>query len=193
MTLAGYVGSAADLDAAIERLQAVPGVGAITHSVAVMPPPLCGMLDALPAAAFAAGAGGPRLDVGGIDGLYRAGESLRLTITAPPGQDAHLTIDYFDSKDDIVAHLLPNDIRPDGRVAAGAQVVIGDLPAERERYRVSAPFGTHMIVAVATSRPLFETPPAMLDDKATYLPRLAEALRSQPDARLVVAPVLFEP
>jgi len=196
LALAGYVGAAADLDAAVARLQAVPGVGPIDRRVAIMPPPLCGVLDALPAAAvLAAGAAdGPRLAVGGADGFYRAGESLRLTVTAPPGHDGYLYVDYIDSQDDVVAHLLPNDVRPDARIAAGQQIVIGELPAERGRYQVAAPFGTHMILVVSTRVPLFDaSSPSVLDSRTAYLPRLAQALQAHPDARIAYAPLTFAP
>ncbi len=193
VTLTGYVGAAADLDAALSRLQAVPGVRTIANRVAVMPPPLCGALGTLPAAALAAAGGsdGPRLDIGGANGLYRQGEALRIAVTAPAGPDGHLYIDYVDAQENSVIHLLPNEkTRPENRVAAGVQVVIGDRSGER--YQVRPPFGTNMILVVSTRRPLFDGPPPPLQEaRDAYLARLAGALQSQPDARLLYAPIVF--
>jgi class 3 adenylate cyclase len=189
--LAGYVGSAADLDAAVAKLQAVPGVRTIAHRVAVLPSPLCDLLGTLPpAAVLAAGAAdGPRLDVGGANGLYREGEILRIAVTAPAGQDGFLSIDYVDAQDDSVIHLLPNDIRPNGRVATGQQVVIGER--SDERYTVGPPFGINMILVVSAPRPLFGGPPLMTEKRDAYIARLAAALQAQPDARIAYAPVVF--
>jgi class 3 adenylate cyclase len=190
VTLTGYVGAAADLDAALSRLQAVPGVRTVANRVAVLPPPLCGALGTLPAAALTAGGSdGPRLDVGGANGLYRQGETLRIAVTAPAGADGHLYIDYVDAQENSVIHLLPNDKRTDNRVAAGQQAVIGDRPGER--YQVRPPFGTNMILVVSTRRPLFAGPPPLQEARDAYLARLAAALQSQPDARLLYAPIVF--
>jgi hypothetical protein len=191
VTLTGYVGSAADLDAAVARLQAVAGVGTIANRVAVLPPPLCNMLDSLPAAPMlaAGGPGGPRLEVGGAGGLYRDGEVLRIAVTAPAGQDGHLYIDYLDAQDDSVIHLMPNDLRKDSRVAAGRQVVIGER--SDERYQVGPPFGTNLILVVSTRRPLFEGPALMVEKRDAYLARLAAALQAHPDAAIAYAPLVF--
>ena len=191
VTLSGYVGAAADLDAALARVRAVPGVGAVSHSVVVAPPPLCRMLDALPAdlVLAAGGPGGPRLDVGGAGGLYHEGEILRVAAAAPAGYDGHLYIDYLDAHDDSVVHLLPNDLRPESRVAAGGQIVIGEQA--NERYRVGPPFGPNLILVVSTRFPLFDGKPLMQEKRDAYLARLAAALQSHPDAAIAYAPVVF--
>jgi class 3 adenylate cyclase len=192
IALTGYVGAAADLDTAVARLAALPGAGEIVHRVSVLPPPLCGVLDALPAAVLstAGGAAAPRLSVGGV---YHEGESLMLAVAAPAGADVYLTVDYVDAKENYVVHLLPNDIRPDGRVAAGRQLVLGDLPAEQNRYRVAPPFGTNLILVLATPRPLFDAPRPPLDSIEEYIPNLARALEAQPGAAIAYAPITFAP
>jgi class 3 adenylate cyclase len=187
VTLTGYVGAAADRDAAVARLQGLPGV-TVVQRVVVAPPPLCGMLDALPAAPLLA-AGGPAVDVGGAAGVYREGDILRLAVTAPAGNDGHLYIDYLDAQSNDVLHLMPNDLRPESRVAAGQRIVIGE-PAN-ERYTVGPPFGANLILVIATPRPLFEAKPPLQEKRDAYLARLAAALQSHPDARIAYAPVVF--
>jgi hypothetical protein len=190
----GYVGAEADAKVVAARLAALPGAGAVTPAVAVLPPPLCRVLDAVPAqAALAANdAAAPRLAVGGDNGVYHDGDNLLVTVTAP-ASDGYLYVGYIDGAANLVAHLLPNDIRADNRVIAGQQVVIGKLPQEVARYGFQPPYGTNLIIVLATKRPLFDAPLSKLSELDQYLPKLAAALQAQPDALVAYATVVGAP
>lgn len=178
IAVAGYVGSAADGDAAVARLAALPGAAAVTRDIAVLPAPLCSLLSLLPADAVLRrdDPAAPRLAVGGNGGVYRVGESLLITATATTAFDGHLYVLYVDAEGQYVAHLLPNDLRADSRVAAGQQVTIGDMPAEIDRYRIEPPLGTNMVLVLSTRGPLYDGARPKLEKTAEFLPELQRML-----------------
>ena len=195
IAVSGYVGADADAKAAVTRLAALPGAGPVTPRIAVMPPPLCQVLDAVPAPAVLAAnaAAGPGLAVGGANGVYRDGDSLLVSVTAPAAYDGYLYVDYVDGAGKYVAHLLPNDLRPDNHVIAGQQIVIGKMSQEVARYGFQPPYGTNLIVVLSTRRPLFDAPVSKWSELAQFLPRFAQALQAQPDALVAYAAVVGAP
>jgi len=173
----GYVASEADRNKAAARLAALPNAGQIDNAVVVMTPPLCQVLDVLRAeTAFALGA--PGLDPGGVAGVYREGDHIKVAVTAPAGFDGYLYVDYIDATDHYVLHLLPNnDFRRNNRVSAGEQIVIGSLPAEYDLYVIQPPFGTNLIVAVTSRQPLFDRMRKTQESVDEYLPALRSSLK----------------
>jgi len=192
IAVSGYVGADADAKAAVARLAALPGAGPVTPRIAVMPPPLCQVLDAVPAPAVLAAndAAAPGLAVGGANGVYRDGDSLLVSVTAPSAYDGYLYVDYVDGQEKIVAHLLPNDLRPDNHVIAGQQIVIGKMPQEIARYGFRPPYGTNLVIVLSTRRPLFDAPVSKWSELAQFLPKFAQALQAQPDALVAYATVV---
>jgi hypothetical protein len=195
IAVSGYVGAEADAKAAAARLAALPGAGPVTRTIAVLPPPLCIALDAVPAkAALAANdAAGPQLAVGGDRGVYHDGNHLLVTITAPAAYDGYLYVGYVDGGEKYIAHLLPNDLRSDNHVIAGQQVVIGKLPPEVARYGFQPPHGTNLVIVVSTRTPLFDAPLSKWSELKEFLPKLAQALQARPDARIAYATVVGAP
>ncbi len=84
-----------------------------------------------------------------------------------------LELDYF-SSDGGLAHLHPTALGPARQEAAGALVRFGDTA--RERWQVDAPFGTDMVVAIASSAPLFTSPRPADETADAYLQALRTAL-----------------
>jgi hypothetical protein len=167
----------------------------VTPGIAVIPPPLCQVLDVVPAkAVLAANApAAPQLAVGGDHGVYHDGDHLLVSVTAPMAYDGYLYIDYVDGAENIVAHLLPNDLRSDSHVIAGQQIVIGKLPQEIARYGFRPPYGANLIVVISTRRPLFDAPVSKWSELKQYLPKLAQALKAQPDALVAYGMVIGKP
>ena len=182
-TASGYVGAESDSQKALAGIAAVPGIGNVTNGIIVMKPPLCDALGLLAQQASLGPeqAGAPQVDPGGIGGVYREGDHLKVGVTATSSFDGYLYIDYYDAAERYVVHLLPNELRPDNRVKAGQQVVIGTLPEEIKNYTVSPPFGTNMIVAMSSPRPLFAGQHPLLEQADDYLPVLRKALKSMAD------------
>jgi hypothetical protein len=195
IAVGGYVGAEADAKAAVARLAGLPGVGPVTRTIAVLPPPLCIVLDAVPAKPVLAanGADGPQLAVGGDHGVYHDRDHLLVTVTAPAAYDGYLYVGYVDSGTKQVVHLLPNDLRGDNRVIAGQQVVIGRMEAESARYGFQPPHGTNLAIVVSTRTPLFDAPLSKVSELQQFLPKLSQALQAQPDARIAYATVVGAP
>jgi hypothetical protein len=135
----------------------------------------------------------PRLAVGGDNGVYRDGDHLLVTVTAPSTADGYLYVGYVDGAEKQVVHLLPNDLRADSHVIAGQQVVIGKMPQEFARYGFQPPYGTNLVIAIVTRTPLFDAPLSKVSELTQFLPKLTQALQAQPDARLAYATVVGAP
>ena len=191
ITASGYVASEADRAAAAEQLSKLPDVGRVENAVAVMKPPLCEALDLLRETTAYGAPAAPRIDPGGVAGVYREGDNLKLTVTAM--SDGYLYVDYVDAENDAtyvptaagetdryVLHLLPNDRwRSEERpVKAGEEVVIGTLPDEVASYVIRPPFGTYLISAIVSPERLFERPRTIEEPAEAYFPDLRERLTS---------------
>jgi hypothetical protein len=176
----GYVASDADNRQVTARLQALPDAGRINNQVAVMQPPLCDALGILADSTSTRlnDPAGPQIDPGGALGTYFAGQNLRIGVTATTLFQGYLYIDYIDGAEGYVVHLFPNEFRRDNAVEAGAKVDIGTLPQEIAGYRVKAPFGTSLVIAVSTPEPLFAALRPTFEEKADARQYLAE-LRQQ--------------
>jgi hypothetical protein len=178
ITASGFAGSEADREQVTRLLQGVPKVGRIDNAVAVMPWPLCGAMDAVrEQAAFNLGLPQtPGIDPGGANGVYLAGDHLLIGVTAPDF-DGYLYLDYYDAAEKYVVHLLPNEMRPDNRVRAGQQIVVGTLPQEKKSYEVRPPFGSNLLVAIASPEPLFDRPRPLVEQPADeYVAALRSSL-----------------
>ena len=90
-----------------------------------------------------------------------------------PDFPAWLEVDYF-SSDGSVSHLHPTQVTPATLARAGSTVTLGNTP--KERWQVDAPFGTDMIVAIASSSPLFSGPRPADETVPDYLAALRRAL-----------------
>ena len=172
----GYVASDADNQQVTGRLQALPDVGRINNQVAVMRPPLCDALGILAGSTSMRlnDPAGPQIDPGGALGTYFAGQNLRIGVTATSLFKGYLYIDYIDGAEGYVVHLFPNEFRRANAVEAGAKVDIGTLPQEIQGYRVKAPFGTSLVIAVSTPEPLFGALRPTFEEKADARQYLAE-------------------
>jgi serine/threonine protein kinase len=189
ITASGYVASESDRAVAAEQLNKLPDVGRVENAVAVMKPPLCEALDLLRATTAYGAPTAPRIDPGGLAGVYREGDNLKLTVTAM--SDGYLYVDYVDAENDAtyvptaagetdryVLHLLPNDRwRSEERpVKAGEEVVIGTLPEEVASYVIRPPFGTYLISAIVSPERLFERPRTIEEPAEAYFSDLRERL-----------------
>jgi serine/threonine-protein kinase len=96
-----------------------------------------------------------------------------------PDFPAWLELDYF-SSDGSVSHLHPTTVNPATLARAGGTVIFGNTT--KERWQVDAPFGTDMIVAIASSSPLFSAPRPVDETVPEYLAALRRAL-ADADAR----------
>jgi hypothetical protein len=177
----GYVASEADRSQALALLTLLPEVGRVDDAVAVMPRPLCDALDVLrERTAFNLGQPrAPAIDPGGIDGVYYQDDHLLIDVAAPAVHDAYyLYVDYIDAAEGYVVHLLPNEMRRENRLGAGERVLIGSLPQEKEKYTVAPPFGSNLLIAVASRAPLFPGLRPLVEPADRYIAALREGLET---------------
>jgi Protein kinase domain/Domain of unknown function (DUF4384) len=98
---------------------------------------------------------------------------------------AYIQVDYL-SSDGSVAHMFPTRNSPDRPVDPGVTVSVDQLA--KGRWGAGTPFGTDMMVAVASSVPLFAPRRLEADDKIrAYVPALQAAIEAarRKDARVV--------
>ncbi|HZX30260.1 MAG TPA: DUF4384 domain-containing protein, partial [Rhodocyclaceae bacterium] len=91
------------------------------------------------------------------------GDPLVLNITTP-GYDSYVNIDYY-VLDGSVVHLVPSPRARDNQAPPGYSATIGSLG----NWVISKPFGTELIVLVATPVPLFDGLRPENEPKADYL------------------------
>nr|WP_275112944.1 serine/threonine-protein kinase [Rhodopila globiformis] len=198
--LTGIAGPGAEQD--IRRAvasRAVPGT--IQWRVASAAAAFCPALDLLQSAAPPFGATGPHLSLTLVNGrtALRDGERIRPRLVMP-GFAGYLRVDYI-THDGNVQHLYPQVADANGTVAdrirllsAGEQVGLGDPVPGQPGWEVGPPYGTDMIIAIASSQPLFTKPrPANVEPAAAYLPELDAAAQAvHGGAKLTVNALLVQ-
>ena len=114
--------------------------------------------------------------------LFHDGDQIVLTVTQSPRFDGFLYVDYVDP-DGSVLHMLPAPRQPDNAANAGDTITVGEAASETNSkgqvFKISPPFGTQIIVALATKRPLFAAPRPRSEPAADYFAALRKALDAQ--------------
>ncbi len=136
-------------------------------------------------------------------------DDLAIMRIVMPDFPAHLQVDYLAS-DGTIAHLVADDghnllvLTKDGMKPVGAShlyragetVIIGepDPALGFEGWEINEPFGTDMIIAIASAVPLREAPPPASDTGVVYFRDLRAALETAEAAgqRLSGQAVLLE-
>ncbi|MGI9333330.1 MAG: DUF4384 domain-containing protein, partial [Gammaproteobacteria bacterium] len=157
LSVQGFVGGAADLAAlraALDR-HGSSGLEYELGSLAVMAAPFCKPLALLAGQARLrdSSRARPVIQLNQLSRRYAEGEAIRATLEAP--LDGYLYLDYI-GPDGSVYHLLPSEEHPDNALSAGQRIVVGG----NDDYEAGEPHGQNLLVAIATSQPLFsETRP----------------------------------
>jgi hypothetical protein len=145
--------------------------------VRVVPPPLCrslSELDGFRTASLVADDLHARLN--GSGATLREGDPISIEITAGD-YPIDLRIDYL-SLDGQVLHMLPNENTSVVRLAAGTRRIFGSGGGEDWRAG-GPPFGTELILVIATPQPLDFGKRPTVEDAATYLSALEKGLRQR--------------
>ena len=171
VVVSGVIGRAAEAPAREAARVALPA-GAKDKSydlrLAAFDGPYCGVVDLIRAAALQP----VTLTLRNNATVLKKDDDIVPQI-AMPDFPAWLTLDYFQS-DGGVTHLHPTALGPAKQEAAGSRITLGGTP--KERWQVDTPFGTDMIVAIASAQPLFAAPRPDDDTGAGYVEALQRAL-----------------
>lgn len=171
-----------------DRLAALAGPVPLAWRVQDLKPVFCDAMAVLRPVAPAAGAPGLELGLrlaGGLTALHDGARILpRVTMPQFPG---YVRVDYL-GHDGSVVHLYPTVADPSQHFVAvrarkltpGAVLRLGDGGPGRPLWEVGPPYGTDMIVAVASAKPLLPAdPPTNADvSAAAYLHRLGVAIEA---------------
>jgi eukaryotic-like serine/threonine-protein kinase len=184
-TVSGYAGSGV-VDALRQQLTGALGAAPLDWRVRSVDQVFCSALDLLRPIAAEAGAPVSGLSVtlaGGVTTLHD-GQSImpRLTMADFAGV---LRVDYL-GHDGSVAHLYPTVADPKNKIAArpaarltpGAPISMGEGGPNQPSWVVGPPYGTDMIIVVASTAPLLTRVPSQNDedDAGPYLRDLAAGI-----------------
>jgi serine/threonine-protein kinase len=160
--IAGAGAPQAALTGALAKLaNATPAI-AVASQVQTIDGPYCGALDTVRPYRPLLSAAALNLGLAGGKTTLANGALIALNATLP-GYAGAVEIDYFQS-DGTVFHLVP-------------KLAAGQLALSQNVGEVSAPFGTDLIVAIASSLPLFSPARPQLENDSAYLPALQLALQ----------------
>jgi serine/threonine protein kinase len=105
---------------------------------------------------------------------YVEEENLVLAYTIP-SYNSYIYIDYY-QLDGGVIHLFPNGMGLNKPVTAKTRHILGDTAKGQKQWQIHPPFGTEMIVIIASSTPLFDQPRPELEQAKDYLSALRKAI-----------------
>ncbi|MEA2769039.1 MAG: eukaryotic-like serine/threonine-protein kinase [Acetobacteraceae bacterium] len=174
VSVSGPVGTGAPEVALREAVQAAAPAAPVAWDARGVDGPYCDVLDVVHLVAQPTS---PFLGLALKDDASRlkAHDSV-LPVLKLPEFPAYLLVDYI-SHDGSVAHLFPIRGVPNTAFSANATVRLGT--SAKDRVEVGPPFGTDVIVATASSVPLFAAGIVRQDESLqTYLPALKAAIEA---------------
>jgi hypothetical protein len=175
-TVRGHVGSDADLERLRSELASVQGISKVDHgAVRVFPRPYCTVVSAL--APYARDAQGPTIALKGGAKAAMEGDKLVAEITGA-AFDGYVYADLYEPEGNVV-HLLPNAKEKKNQLTAGQRVAIGDDPLFGRQWDVVPPLGKHLLVVMASRKPVFERQRPEVEDIFGYLRSVRDAVGSR--------------
>jgi type VI secretion system FHA domain protein len=182
VTLAGFVSRGDELPRLHREVTALKQVARVDSRATVEPWPFCEVRNLL-RTQTAGGPTAPQIEPSHADRIYHEGEALIVSATANAKGESYLYVDFFDT-DGRVVHMLPTTLRPNNRLGANERIALGAPPDKAGRndrvYIISPPFGTGLVIAVSSLRPLFTEARPEQEDARSYLAALAGALVRDP-------------
>jgi predicted Ser/Thr protein kinase len=158
-------------------LAALPGVSRVDLALQEIGADKCPLMGVLGRywVAYRRAHGGATLRLNaasGKGGDLAAGDTLMVDVVTPDFQ-SYVTVDYF-VLDGHVVHLLPNAAARENVAPPRYTATIGSLG----NWVIGPPFGTEMLVLLATPVPLFDAVRPDAEDRTVYLRALDERLGS---------------
>jgi eukaryotic-like serine/threonine-protein kinase len=168
-----------------QQIEAVPGAPPVAWHVQTVDPVFCPALALLRPISVLGGEPGPGvgLTLNANRTALRDGEAILPRVTMPDFAGV-VRVDYL-AHDGTLAHLYPTlaepaaklAAQPSKKLAAGAHLALGDPGPGKPQWQSGEPYGTDMIIAIASSAPLRLTVQRNAEEKAdAYLAELARAI-----------------
>jgi hypothetical protein len=168
-----------------QQIAALAGAPPVAWHVQTVEPVFCAALGLLRPISVLAGAPGPGVGLTLRDNktVLQDGEAILPRLTMPDFAGV-LRVDYL-AHDGTLAHLYPTlgepaaklAAQPARRLAAGAALALGDPGPGKPQWQSGAPYGTDMIIAIASSAPLRVSVQHNAEDKSeAYLASLGRAI-----------------
>jgi len=185
--ISGLAGAGAPQAALLAAVNSLPEAITPASHVQTIDGPYCDALDAIRPyhPLFAAAGSTLGLALAGGAGVLHDGDYI-IVKNHMPGFAGYLETDYF-SSDGTVLHLYPASSGAQALQPAGSVKTLGDPAAHGPSWGVAAPFGTDMILSIASASPLFLTPRPQDENASDYLPALRQALQNAVSAGQNVA------
>jgi hypothetical protein len=194
ITLTGVAGQGAPEASLHHAITDAAPTAAVDWRVASFDGPYCPVLNLLRPIAYAVGgtASGLAMALRNGAGVVKDGDPIVIDLQTPDFP-AWILLDYFEH-DGTVVHLYPTAKTPARSYDPDSRQSFGDPAAGGEHWEAGAPYGTDMIVAVASSAPLFKAPRKDLEQADAYLRALQAAVEAarRHDARLAVDAVVLK-
>ena len=187
--ISGLAGAGAPQAGLSGALQSLPSAATLTNNTQTIDGPYCDALNAIRPYHLLFGDAAGTLTLGLAGGKTTLHDGELITVMQKmPGYTGYLETDYF-SNDGTVLHLYPTPTDAEKMLAAGGAKVLGDPAHGGANWQVSAPYGTDMIIAIASTTPLFATARPQDENASDYLPALRAALQNAASsgAKLAVA------
>ncbi len=175
VTLRGVVGRGSPERALRETVTQAAGSIPRDWRVNSFDAPFCSALDALRPIVQGFGSAGPmHVALANNATRLRDGELITISVTGPDFP-AYLMVSFL-VHDGTLAHLHPTPTDPARPLAPGATMRLGDPSIGGPAWAVGPPYGSDMIIAVASSAPLFDRPRPDDEDTSAYLRDLRAAI-----------------
>ncbi len=169
--LKGFVGNQGDL----AKVRKAAEQGKARMEVEVRPWPQCETLMTLEEPLGHAG----RPSISLPKRSYRSSETLAFEVKMS-GFQGYLHVAYLQA-DGTVVHLAESDALTLSTLPANAVLRFGDGLEGRRKFTVGAPFGSEMIVAIASKSPLFAGDRPLVETEREFLTALRQAIIARPD------------
>jgi tRNA A-37 threonylcarbamoyl transferase component Bud32 len=175
----GTVASEADAKRVVDAAR-LGGAAEVRAPIEVLGWPFCEAASLVRAMSEGTDPGdAPRLSANQPGFVFQDGDQLVLKVMQSRRFDGFLYVDYLDPSGEVL-HMLPAPRQPDNAAKAGAEIAIGLPPGETvptgQIFKITPPFGTQLILVIATRQPLFATPRPRAEPAGAYFAALHHAL-----------------
>ncbi len=175
--VAGFVGTQAELDKAKKQAD---DMKAASFDVAIRPWPQCEVLMTLEKGLSAKDRPSVRVvRPTGSDALV-AGSDLVIELETP-AYPSYLQVAYIQADGSAITLVQPDELSLKA-LAPHTKLVLGDGRDGGSKFRVAAPYGNEIVVAIAGHSPLFATKQPQKETERGFLTALRRALFARPDS-----------